>query len=65
VQEGIYDEFVKAFTAISQARKLGDPFAPDTVQGPQTSKAQFDVGLPFLEFINFSRLVVVARDELH
>ncbi|KAI0319883.1 aldehyde dehydrogenase [Amylostereum chailletii] len=42
VQAGIYDKFLETFTQGAQAMKLGDPFAPDTVQGPQISKAQFD-----------------------
>ncbi|KAI6122417.1 aldehyde dehydrogenase [Pisolithus thermaeus] len=42
VQEGIYDEFLKRFTEKSQSIKIGDPFAPDTYQGPQVSKIQYD-----------------------
>lgn len=43
VQEGIYDEFLKKFTAAAQSLTIGDPFAPDTVHGPQVSKTQFEV----------------------
>ncbi|KAI6156123.1 aldehyde dehydrogenase [Pisolithus thermaeus] len=42
VQEGIYDEFLKCFTEKSRSIKVGDPFAPDTFQGPQISKIQYD-----------------------
>ncbi|KAI6152434.1 aldehyde dehydrogenase [Pisolithus tinctorius] len=42
VQEGIYDEFLKCFTEKSRSIKVGDPFAPDTFQGPQVSKIQYD-----------------------
>ena len=45
VQSGIYDEFLKRFTAKSQSRVLGDPFAKDSEQGPQISQIQFDVRL--------------------
>src|SRR6266404_7842816 len=45
VQEGIYDSFVKRFTAKTQELKLGDPFAHDSYQGPQVSQVQFDVRL--------------------
>jgi len=45
VQSGIYDEFLRRFTAKSQSIKLGDPFAGDSQQGPQISQIQFDVGL--------------------
>jgi aldehyde dehydrogenase (NAD+) len=43
VQEGIYDDFLRAFTAVAQRSKLGDPFDAKTTQGPQISKTQFDV----------------------
>ena len=45
VQEGIYPEFLKRFTAATQAHgaATGDPFALETEHGPQVSKAQFDV----------------------
>ncbi|KAF8472255.1 aldehyde dehydrogenase [Russula ochroleuca] len=42
VQSGIYDEFLKRFTAKSQSIKLGDPFGSDSHQGPQISQIQFD-----------------------
>jgi len=42
IQEGIYDRFVQEFTTLSQARKLGDPFLPETEQGPLISQVQFD-----------------------
>ncbi|KAH9986369.1 aldehyde dehydrogenase, partial [Russula vinacea] len=42
VQSGIYDEFLKRFTAKSQSLKLGDPFGSDSHQGPQVSQIQFD-----------------------
>jgi aldehyde dehydrogenase (NAD+) len=45
VQEGIYDEFLAKLTAAAKARTLGDPFSPETVQGPQISQVQLDVSL--------------------
>jgi len=42
VQEGIYDKFLERFKALSQSRKLGDPFDPETTQGPQVSRTQLD-----------------------
>jgi aldehyde dehydrogenase (NAD+) len=45
VQSGIYDEFLKRFTAKSQSIKLGDPFVNDSHQGPQVSQIQYDVRL--------------------
>ena len=45
VQEGIYDEFLKRFTAVAAhlTSKTGDPFGQGTEHGPQVSKDQFDV----------------------
>ncbi|OJA09451.1 hypothetical protein AZE42_02624 [Rhizopogon vesiculosus] len=42
VQEGIYDAFMKKFAEHASSLKLGDPFAPDTYQGPQVSQGQFE-----------------------
>ena len=43
VHEKIYDEFLKKFTDKTKALKLGDPFAPDSYQGPQVSQQLYDV----------------------
>lgn len=43
VQEGIYDKFMEKFTSIMKAIKVGDPFHPETFQGPQVSQVQYDV----------------------
>ena len=47
IQEGIYDEFLKKFTAITKdlGDATGDPFTPGTQHGPQVSQIQFDVSL--------------------
>lgn len=42
VQEGIYDKFLEAFKKRSLANKVGDPFHPETFQGPQISQLQYD-----------------------
>jgi len=42
VQSGIYDEFLKRFTAAAASIKVGDPFAQETDQGPQVSQVQYD-----------------------
>ncbi|XP_049820191.1 retinal dehydrogenase 2 [Aethina tumida] len=42
VQAGIYDEFVKKAANMARERKVGDPFAPDTQQGPQVDKLSLD-----------------------
>jgi len=40
VQDKVHDEFVKRATAKAAARKVGDPFAPGTEQGPQVRCSQ-------------------------
>jgi aldehyde dehydrogenase (NAD+) len=42
VQNEIHDEFVDRMLARTRKQKLGDPFNPDTTQGPQVSQEQFD-----------------------
>ena len=42
VEERVYDEFVDKMTKKAKARRLGDPFHPETEQGPQVSKEQQD-----------------------
>lgn len=49
VQEGIYDEFVKRSAVLATTRKVGDPFAPDTIQGPQIDKESLTKILNFVD----------------
>jgi aldehyde dehydrogenase (NAD+) len=42
VEERVHDEFVDRVTQLNRQRKLGDPLDPDTEQGPQVDRAQFD-----------------------
>ncbi|RFU28437.1 hypothetical protein B7463_g7926, partial [Scytalidium lignicola] len=41
VQDGIYDEFVKRLNQRAQKIVVGDPFAPETFQGPQVSQLHY------------------------
>jgi aldehyde dehydrogenase (NAD+) len=49
VQEGIYDNFIQRFKERAQKNKVGDPFHPETFQGPQVSKLQFDRVMGYIE----------------
>ncbi|MCU0703712.1 MAG: aldehyde dehydrogenase family protein [Fimbriiglobus sp.] len=49
VEEKVYDEFVEKMTRKTKARRVGDPFHPDTEQGPQVSKEQQDRIRGFIE----------------
>jgi aldehyde dehydrogenase (NAD+) len=42
VEETIYDEFLSRVVRKARAQKVGDPFDPETTQGPQVSKEQYD-----------------------
>jgi aldehyde dehydrogenase (NAD+) len=50
IQEGCYDKFVGIFKeVVKSTSKVGDPFAEDTFQGPQVTKAQYDKVLGYIE----------------
>jgi aldehyde dehydrogenase (NAD+) len=50
VQEGCYDKFVGIFKeVVKSTSKIGDPFAEDTFQGPQVTKAQYEKVLGYIE----------------
>ena len=49
VEQKIHDEFVDRLVARAKARRLGDPFDPQTEQGAQVSKEQFDKILKYIE----------------
>src|SRR4051794_33441277 len=42
VEEKVHDEFVDKLVKKAKGRKVGDPFDPETEQGPQVSQEQFD-----------------------
>jgi len=42
VEDKAYDEFVERSAARARRRTVGDPFDPQTEQGPQVDQAQFD-----------------------
>ncbi|CCU82313.1 hypothetical protein BGHDH14_bgh00149 [Blumeria hordei DH14] len=49
VQSKIYKNFVTRFKERALANKIGDPFAPDTFQGPQVSQNQYDRIMGYIE----------------
>lgn len=49
VQEEIHDGFVKKLAAKARNRKVGDPFDPDTEQGPQVDQNQFEKIIGYIE----------------
>jgi aldehyde dehydrogenase (NAD+) len=49
VENQVHDEFVQRVSEINQQRKLGDPLDPETEQGPQVDRAQFDKIMKYIE----------------
>ena len=48
VEEKVHAEFVSKLVERAGQRKLGDPLHPDTVQGPQVDRDQFDKILSYI-----------------
>jgi aldehyde dehydrogenase (NAD+) len=49
VEERVHDEFVQKLVNRAKSRKLGDPFDPQTEQGPQVSQEQCDRIMGYIE----------------
>src|SRR5205807_1424120 len=49
VEEKIHDQFVERLVKKARGQKLGDPFDPETTQGPQVSQEQFDRIMGYIE----------------
>jgi aldehyde dehydrogenase (NAD+) len=49
VQDSIYDKFLQQLKERTEANKVGNPFDPETFQGPQTSKTQLDKILHYVD----------------
>ncbi|MEO1496295.1 MAG: aldehyde dehydrogenase family protein [Planctomycetota bacterium] len=49
VQDAVHDEFVERLSKKNADRRLGDPFDPETQQGPQVDRAQLDKVLSYVD----------------
>jgi aldehyde dehydrogenase (NAD+) len=49
VEEKAHDKLVDALQKLAKTRKVGDPFHPETEQGPQIDKAQFDKIMHYID----------------
>jgi aldehyde dehydrogenase (NAD+) len=49
VEEKIHDQLVEKLVSKARSQKVGDPFDPNTTQGPQVSQEQFDRVLGYIE----------------
>jgi aldehyde dehydrogenase (NAD+) len=50
VEEKLHDQFINRIAEINNKRQLGDPFDPNTEQGPQVDKAQFDKIMKYIDY---------------
>ncbi|KAK7446665.1 hypothetical protein VKT23_014360 [Stygiomarasmius scandens] len=67
VQEGIYNEFIKAFAnaAATLRSTTGDPFSPSTNHGPQISKVQFEASVENMLYMDVLSEKSLACSGLH
>lgn len=49
VEASAHEAFMEKLTGLAKNRKLGDPFAEDTEQGPQVDRNQFDKIMSYIE----------------
>ncbi len=49
VEDKIYDQLVDKLLAKAKSQKVGDPFDPNTTQGPQVSEEQFNKVMGFID----------------
>src|ERR671932_1583372 len=49
VQDRVYDQFVDRVVKKAKGQKVGDPFDPETTQGPQVSQEQFDRVMGYID----------------
>lgn len=49
VEESVHDAFMEKLVALTQQRRIGDPFDSTTEQGPQVDQAQFDKIMSYID----------------
>jgi aldehyde dehydrogenase (NAD+) len=49
VEAKAYDAFVEKMAAMNENRRIGDPFDPNTEQGPQVDKTQFEKIMHYID----------------
>jgi len=50
VEDQVHDELIDRLIEKNKGRQLGDPFDPETEQGPQIDQAQFDKILKYVDY---------------
>src|SRR5580698_9583784 len=49
VEQSVHDKFVEKVVARAKTRQLGDPFDPNTTQGPQVDSDQFQKIMSYID----------------
>jgi len=49
VEESVHARFVEKLAGMNKTRRVGDPFNPETEQGPQVDRAQFDKIMKYID----------------
>jgi aldehyde dehydrogenase (NAD+) len=49
VEDRVHDQFVERLVKKAKGQKVGDPFDPNTTQGPQVSQEQFDKVMGYID----------------
>ncbi|OWZ41369.1 hypothetical protein LQV05_004808 [Cryptococcus neoformans] len=65
VQKPIYDKFVKAFKEQTSKLKVGDPFDPNTYQGPQVSQIQAERIMSYVDHGKQEGATVITGGKRH
>jgi aldehyde dehydrogenase (NAD+) len=65
VQEDIYDKFIERFKQRAAKNQIGNPFAPDTFQGPQISQAQFTRIMDYINLGKREGATIILGGERH
>ena len=65
VQDKVYDKFIDKLVGDEQERRVGDPFDPETQQGPQIDQAQFDKIMHYVELGKKEGAKCVTGGERH
>jgi aldehyde dehydrogenase (NAD+) len=60
VESHVHDEVVNKIMKLVKKTKVGDPFDPETTQGPQVSQEQFDKVMGFIESGKQSRAKMLS-----
>ncbi len=65
VEKKVHAEFVDKVKQLAKGRRVGNPFSPDTEQGPQVDKAQFDKIMSYIEKGHNEGAICVAGGDRH